>query len=114
LAPDTELLPARGVYSTCTRDLDSPRSWPSVTNVGYRPTFGGTDLSIETFLLRPLEGPDPIRLSVEFWRRLRDEKKFPTPQDLRQQILRDVGATEKFFRRLRRHAQARRSKEVVS
>ncbi len=114
LAPDTELLPARGVYSTCTRDLDSARSWPSVTNIGYRPTFGGTDLSIETFLLRPLAGSDPVRLSLEFWRRLRDEKKFPTPADLRQQIFRDVAATEKLFHRLQGSRNAQISKEVVS
>jgi len=113
LAPDTELLPARGVYSTCTRDPDSARSWPSVTNVGYRPTFGGTDLSVETFLLRPLAGRDPVQLSIEFWHRLRDEKKFPTPEDLRQQILRDVAATEKLFRRLQGSPKAQITKEVV-
>lgn len=100
LAPDTELLPARGVYSTCTLDPDTRRRWPSVTNIGVRPTFGGTDLSIETFLLRPLEGPDPARLSIDFWQRLREEKKFASPEELREQILRDVKATEKFFRRL--------------
>ncbi len=100
LAPETDVLPARGVYATCTLDPDSGRRWPSVTNVGYRPTFGGSELSVETFLLRPLDGPAPARLSVAFWRRLRDEKKFPTPEDLRRQILRDVAATEKFFHRL--------------
>ncbi len=100
LAPDTEVLPARGVYSTCTLDPDSGRRWPSVTNIGHRPTFDGHDLSIETFLLRPLEAPSPVRLSVAFWRRLRDERKFPGPAELKGQILRDVAATEKFFRRL--------------
>ena len=101
LAPDTEVIPARGVYSTCTLDPDTGRRWPSVTNIGYRPTFDGQDLSIETFLLRPLEDPNPERLSVAFWRRLRDEKKFPSPAELREQIMRDVAATEWFFRRLR-------------
>lgn len=100
LAPDTEMLPARGVYVTCTLDPDTGRRWPSVTNIGYRPTFGGTELSIETFLLRPLDGPAPQRLSVAFWYRLRDEKKFPSPEDLRRQILRDVATAEKFLRRL--------------
>ena len=101
IAPETEVLPARGVYTTCTLDSDSGRRWPSVTNIGYRPTFGGTDLSVETFLLRPLDGPDPVRLSLAFWRRLRDEKKFPSAEELRKQIWNDVAATEKFFRRLR-------------
>jgi FAD synthase len=55
LAPNTEVLPATGVYVTRTQDLEDGRVWPSITNVGYRPTFGdGRDLSIETFLLEPL------------------------------------------------------------
>jgi riboflavin kinase/FMN adenylyltransferase len=114
LAPETEMIPARGVYATSTLDPDSGRRWPSVTNVGFRPTFGGTELSIETFLLRPLDGPDPKRISVEFWHRIRDERKFPTPEDLRRQILRDAAAAEKFLRRL---AAARKSgvpKEMLS
>ena len=100
LAPETEGLPARGVYITCTLDPQSGRRWPSLTNVGFRPTFGGSELSVETFLLRPLEGPDPARLAVAFWRRIRDEIKFPTPEALRAQIFRDVATAEKFFRRL--------------
>lgn len=110
LAPDTEALPTRGVYITCTSDPDTGRRWPSVTNIGYRPTFDGKDLSIETFLLRPLEGPSPARLSVAFCRRLRDEIKFATPEDLRQQIQRDVAGAEQYFRRLR----AARTKEAIS
>lgn len=102
LAPESEVLPARGVYVTCTLDRLSGRQWPSVTNVGYRPTFGGTELSIETYLLRPLEEPDPEKLEVSFWRRLRDEKQFATPEELRAQILRDVGRAERFWRPLSR------------
>src|SRR5713101_7374687 len=43
LATAAEVLPAVGVYVTRTQDIDASngRSWPSVTNVGYRPTFGG-------------------------------------------------------------------------
>lgn len=100
LAPETEVLPGRGVYITCTLETATGRRWPSVTNVGYRPTFDGTELSVETFLLRPLEGADPERIEVSFWRRLRDERKFETPEDLRAQILRDVARAEGYWRRL--------------
>ncbi len=100
LAPETEVLPGRGVYITCTLEAATGRRWPSVTNVGYRPTFDGSELSVETFLLRPLEGPDPERIEVSFWRRLRDEKKFDTPEDLRAQILRDVAQAERYWRRI--------------
>jgi riboflavin kinase/FMN adenylyltransferase len=101
LATGAELIPARGVYVTRTRSLDEAHEWTSVTNIGYRPTFGASEqLSIETFLLDPLE-ETPRRISVEFLRRIREERKFETPEALRSQILRDVRAAQSYFRRLR-------------
>jgi riboflavin kinase / FMN adenylyltransferase len=104
LSTEAEVLPATGVYITRTHDFDG-HQWPSVTNTGYRPTFGGSELSIETFLLAPLEGPAPRRIRVEFLRRLRDEKKFESPEQLRAQILRDVGRAQAYFRRVPCHNQ---------
>jgi riboflavin kinase / FMN adenylyltransferase len=102
LATRAELIPARGVYITCTRDLDADRRWNSITNIGYRPTFGASDeLTIESFLLEPLAGETPRRIRVEFLRRVRDERKFDSPEALRAQILADVGAAQRYFRRLR-------------
>jgi FAD synthase len=75
---------------------------PSLTNIGYRPTFADTpDLSIETFLLDPLAGDPPTHIRVEFLRRVRDERKFDSPEGLRAQILKDVAAANRYFRRLR-------------
>jgi riboflavin kinase/FMN adenylyltransferase len=101
LATAAELVPARGVYITRTRDLDDAHEWTSVTNIGYRPTFGASEqLSIESFLLDPLD-ETPRRIAVEFLRRIREERKFETPEALRSQILRDVRAAQSYFRRLR-------------
>lgn len=102
LAPAGELLPARGVYITRTADLEDGRTWPSVTNVGNRPTFDGAALTVETHLLAPLEEPSPRRIRVEFLRRLREERRFPAPEDLRAQILKDAARAQSYFRRLRR------------
>lgn len=100
LATDSEVIPARGVYVTRTRDLDSARAWTSVTNVGYRPTFGESDqLSIESFLLEPLTGETPQHIRVEFLARLRGERKFESPEALKAQILRDVRAAQNYLRR---------------
>src|SRR5262249_28266234 len=101
LAPVTDAMPATGVYITRTHAGD--RSWPSVTNVGYRPTFGGSDLSIETFLLSGLDGPTPAHIRVEFLRRIRAEKKFDSPEHLKAQILKDVGRAQAYFRRVPWH-----------
>jgi riboflavin kinase/FMN adenylyltransferase len=106
LSTPAQALPGRGVYITRTRGLNGDGAqWPSVTNVGYRPTFGGSELSIETFLLRPLEGPAPERIGVEFLRRLRGEKKFATPEELKEQILRDVRRAQAYFRRIPCHTE---------
>lgn len=101
LATSCEVMPAMGVYVTRTADLDARRAWESVTNIGFRPTFGGDDaLSIETFLLQGLEGASPARIRVEFLRRLRSERKFANPEELKSQIMRDVASANTFFRRL--------------
>ena len=100
LAPLTELVPKNGVYVTRTTDLEGGRSWDSVTNVGYRPTFGSSgELSIETFLLDRLEGAAPRSIRLEFLRRLRDERKFESPEALKAQIFKDVTRARAYFRR---------------
>ena len=102
LATRAEVIPANGVYITRTRDLADGREWDSVTNVGYRPTFGASDeLTIETFLLEALAGEAPKRIRVEFLRRIREERKFESPEALRTQILKDVRTANAYFRRAR-------------
>jgi len=94
------VLPSRGVYITRTHDRSGLREWPSITNVGYRPTFGGTDeLSIETFLLAPLDGETPEEIRIDFLRWVRAERKFDSPEALKTQILHDVGRAQAYFRR---------------
>ena len=100
LATAAEVIPGRGVYVTRTCEVSSARTWTSVTNVGYRPTFGESDqLSIETFLLDPLTGDAPHGIRVEFLARLRGERQFESPEALKAQILRDVRSAQNYFRR---------------
>ncbi len=101
VAAEREVIPADGVYVTRASD-DTGRRWRAVTNIGNRPTFGGQTRTIETFLLDGLEGETPRWLRVEFLHRLRDERKFPSPEALRGQILRDVGRAQSWFRRTAR------------
>ena len=107
LATTAEVLPARGVYITRTHSLEDGGAWPSITNIGNRPTFDGGEISIETFLLEPLAGETPRHIRVEFLQRVRDERKFPDPNALKTQILRDVSRARAYFRRLNRFAGAR-------
>jgi riboflavin kinase/FMN adenylyltransferase len=100
LAPENEVLPKTGVYVTRTLDLIAGARWNSITNIGFRPTFGGESLTVETFLLDPLEGPHPDRIEVSLLARIRDERRFPTPESLKAQILRDVALANRLHRRL--------------
>jgi riboflavin kinase/FMN adenylyltransferase len=103
LRASAQVLPKSGVYLTRTADLDGTRHWNSITNIGHRPTFGGdAELSIETFLLEPLDGAPPANIQVDLLRRVRDEHKFADAAALKAQILRDVGRAQAFFRRVAR------------
>jgi phosphoribosyl 1,2-cyclic phosphate phosphodiesterase len=102
LKPEQELLPARGVYVTRTLLEGETRSRRSVTNVGMRPTFNGASLSVETHLLDYPGEVTAKRMEVRFWKRLREEKKFAGPEELRTQIARDIASARRFFTRLRR------------
>ena len=109
LAAEQGMLPGRGVYITRVYLDGAPRSRRAVTNIGMRPTFDGSALSVETHLLDTRLETAPKRLEVQFWRRLRDEKKFSGPEELRAQIARDIGRANKFFSRLRRFRSLRQT-----
>jgi phosphoribosyl 1,2-cyclic phosphate phosphodiesterase len=101
LNAEQELLPARGVYITRTLLEGEQQTRPSVTNVGTRPTFNGTAQTVETHLLDFTAGFSPNRMQLQFCKRLRPEKKFAGPDDLRAQIAADIRRARQFFSRLR-------------
>jgi riboflavin kinase/FMN adenylyltransferase len=98
LATANELIPPHGVYATTMTVDGIVRA--GITNVGVRPTFGESDLSLETHLLGysgDLYNRD-VRLS--FVQRLRDERKFPDVDALRAQIDADQRRAERLFSRI--------------
>ena len=99
LEPDNELLPRRGVYITRIA-LDSGYFSDSITNIGVRPTFGENQETIETFVLNSAIPAAPRLASLQFLKRIRDERKFDSPELLRERITRDIQIGEKYFRRL--------------
>lgn len=109
MVPEQECLPARGVYVTET--LFEGCAFPSATNVGVRPTFGGQQLLVESHLLDFSGDIAGGRLEVRFHRRLRSEQKFPSLQALRSQIQRDVEHARQFFARERK-ARAQEARRV--
>jgi riboflavin kinase / FMN adenylyltransferase len=102
LARYDELLPANGVYVTRVRigSGQDAETFDSVTNAGNRPTFGEDSYAVESHLLNfhPVElGPEtPIELC--FLARIREERRFDSPETLKAQILRDVAHARRYFR----------------
>ena len=102
LATQAEVIPASGVYITRTRDLDNGREWNSVTNIGYRPTFGASDqLTIETFLLDPLSGESPSAHPRGVPPASPRGAQVRYSGSLRGQILKDVRTAQACFRRVK-------------
>ncbi|HZY63451.1 MAG TPA: riboflavin biosynthesis protein RibF [Edaphobacter sp.] len=101
LAPYTELLPANGVYVTTLTVGSGPsqETFEAVTNVGNRPTFGADSFAVESHLLNfhPIELSEETSLVLTFLLRLRAERRFPTPEALREQIGRDVLRAKRYF-----------------
>jgi riboflavin kinase/FMN adenylyltransferase len=94
---DSELIPRNGVYVTRI-SLDGGPFLDAVTNVGVRPTFNETNLTIESFVLSAAVLAGAARARLDFMHRLRDERKFPSVDALKQQIALDVRRAQKFFR----------------
>jgi len=98
---ENELIPARGVYATSVQRFRG--DWPdgeeraAVTNVGTRPTFTDGRTLVETHLLDFDGDLYGERLALAFHARLRDERRFSGPDELRRQIARDADAARSHF-----------------
>ena len=99
-----ELVPRDGVYVTQARV--GKECFDSVTNVGNRPTFGSDSFAIESHLLNfhPLEITAETEIEIAFLSRVRNEIKFSSVEELRQQIQRDVARAQHYFSLMRRKA----------
>src|SRR5207247_2431056 len=89
---EEQVIPANGVYA-CWAMLGGERQrerFMAMTNIGLRPTFGGTGVRVEAYLLdfdRDIYGQ---KLTLDFVGRLRGEQKFSGLNALVQQIRADV------------------------
>jgi riboflavin kinase / FMN adenylyltransferase len=101
LAPYPELLPPNGVYVT---QLRVAGEWfDAVTNVGNRPTFGADSFAVESHLLdfHPIPLDEQTSLRLLFHRRLREERRWPSPEALKEQIMRDVAQARRYLHLMR-------------
>lgn len=88
-----KLVPALGAYAGRVRAPEG--NFVAALSVGYRPTFGGTQLRVEAFLL-DFEGDlYQQRLELSFVRYLHPDIKFSSPDELVEQLKKDVADTRR-------------------
>ncbi len=94
------LLPANGVYATFIKRVSTGQSYPSVTNIGLRPSFvtAGTERTIETHIFDFSDTVYGEIFNLEFVARLRAEKKFNSPAELISQIYQDIAQAREELR----------------
>ena len=95
LETDWEMLPKTGVYAT--RACIGDKKLGSITNIGYRPTFGSSRLLIETHIFDFNADLYGKRLKIEFVERIRDEKRFDSADSLVAEINVDVGKVKEIL-----------------
>lgn len=95
--PEGVAVPKFGVYA-CRVELDGTQ-YAAVANVGTRPTVGGHRITVEPWILDFAGDLYGKRLTLEFHRFLRSERKFDSLEELRGQIRKDAAETEEFFKK---------------
>ncbi|HHL39452.1 MAG TPA: bifunctional riboflavin kinase/FAD synthetase [Deltaproteobacteria bacterium] len=95
IAVETELLPRRGVYAAAVEC--GPTARRGVANVGTAPTAGGKDLGVEVHILDFDGDLYGSRVAVGFLRRLRDERRFDSLEELAARIRDDCAAARRVF-----------------
>ena len=107
LVPENKLLPLDGVYASRVFFPKIPASFDCVTNIGTRPTvYENYQRVVESHILDFKSDVYGERVELSFFKRLREERIFPTVMDLSAQIGRDVEATREYFARKRMEQEA--------
>ena len=73
------------------------KTYPAVANIGFRPTLGGGQPSVEAHLLDFSGQLYGRPVTLQLLRKLRSERKFPSLEALQEQIGRDVARARKYF-----------------
>ncbi len=90
------VIPKKGVYASVT--VVDGREYPSVTNIGLRPSFENEDFRSETCILGFSGNLYGQEIEVRLLQYLRDETKFDSLEKLSEQIGKDAGKSEEIFR----------------
>lgn len=93
--PQGVLLPKNGVYAA--KAFFDGQSRLSVVNIGRRPTVAGSGITVEPWILDYDGNLYGHVIRLEFYRFLRPERRFPSLDSLKEEILRNAEETRTFF-----------------
>jgi len=83
-----QALPADGVYASLA--CVDGKTYPSMTNIGQRPTFGGGERNAEVYIVDYHGDLYGSKLKVDIIQRVRDEMRFDNIEELKKQVAEDV------------------------
>lgn len=92
-----KLIPAPGAYIVKVNIEGEERALPGMMNIGNRPTFGENSLSLEVHVLDYSGNLYGKMLTVAFLQRLREEHRFVSKEELREQLMSDAQQVRYFF-----------------
>ncbi len=95
IEPEKELYPREGIFAV--RVLAKDVCAQGVLNIGTNPTFPDKDFSLEVHILDFDQDIYGREIELVFVEKLRDEKKFETPELLVKQIKEDIAKARKIF-----------------
>lgn len=90
---ESQLIPAPGAYAvrvTFNTPHSSLHTQSGMMNIGTRPTFDGHEQTLEVHILHFHEDLYGQALSVEFVKRLREERRFDSMEALQEQLKQDA------------------------
>ncbi len=94
-----KLVPEKGVYLVSA--IVEEKTFYGVMNIGTRPTFeNGEEVHLEIHILNFEKDIYDKEVCVNFIKRIRDERKFESVDDLKNQIKNDIKKAENFIKQL--------------
>lgn len=98
LSSTHQLIPPHGVYAVRVHIEGYGQTLYGMTNIGIRPTFGGLNLTVETYIFDFSGDIYDRRIRLDFIRRVREERKFSGPEELSAQLKKDEAHIRQLFK----------------
>lgn len=92
-----KMIPSPGVYAVKVRIEGTVELKHAMMNIGTRPTFNGTQQTLEVHILNFNDDIYGKMISVAFVHKLRNERQFPSKEALSEQLVKDAHMVEEQF-----------------